>query len=342
MISSDTLILKLKLQSKLLAKSLNLPTNFGYDLLATAIYRHLDFEDLCDSVAEFDYAKSFGALSEFQKLKYLLICEVEDKEFIEDLHKEIGNMALRLEERTVINISKLDLISNIYKLFGLENESKYIIDAEQIKPDWQPCFQSLKDPQATLCSKVLINDRQILLLATKFQFDECSSDTLKKSLSQNFEQLDKSNIETNDIKSYNDWVQGSVDCLLNIDSECVDERPSFYTINHQNYLVFGFVLTPHKQISGGNCLDNISIPIHNTHEKQNFILNLEDGRLALELIYLNEIEDGEKTYLPKIQWIQDTVLSHPNAYRFPVVFNNAYYLMPIRPFSQIDWLENSL
>ena len=116
MITPATLTLKLKLQAKLLAKSLNLPEKFGNDLLATAIYQHLDFEDLCDSIAEFDYAKSFGALSEFQKLKFLLICEVEDKEFIEDLHKEIGNMALRLEERTVINISKLDLISNIYKL----------------------------------------------------------------------------------------------------------------------------------------------------------------------------------------------------------------------------------
>ena len=342
MITPATLTLKLKLQAKLLAKSLNLPEKFGNDLLATAIYQHLDFEDLCDSIAEFDYAKSFGALSEFQKLKFLLICEVEDKEFIEDLHKEIGNMALRLEERTVINISKLDLISNIYKLFGLENESKYIIDAEDIVLDWQPCFQSLADPQATLCSKVLINDRQVLLLATKIRFDECSSDTLKKSLSQNFEQLDKLNIETNDIKSYNDWVKGSVDCLLNIDSECVDERPSFYTINHQNYLVFGFVLTPHKQISGGNCLDNISIPIHNTHEKQNFILNLEDGRLALELIYLNEIEDGEKPCLPKIQWIQDTLLSHLEACSFPTIFNNGYYFMLIRPFAHIDWLKNAL
>jgi len=342
MITPYTLTLKLKLQAKLLAKSLNLPEKFGNDLLSTAIYQHLDFEDLCDSVAEFDYAKSFGDLSEFQKLKYLLICEVEDKEFIEDLHKEIENMALRLEERTVINISKLHLLSNLYKLFGLKNESKYMIDAESIELDWQPCFQSLKDPQTTLCSKVLINDRQFLLLATKFQFDECTSDTLKKSLSQISEQIDKSNIETNDIKSYLEWVQDSVDCLLNIDSECVDERPNFYSINNQNYLVFGFIIAPHKQTSGRNFLDNINIPVQNTHEKQNFILNLEDGRLALEFFYLNKIEEGEKPYLPQIQWIQDTLLSHIEACSYPTIFNNGYYFMLIRPFAHIDRLENAL
>jgi len=41
MITSDTLTLKLTLQSKLLAKSLNLPESFGYDLLATSVYQHI-------------------------------------------------------------------------------------------------------------------------------------------------------------------------------------------------------------------------------------------------------------------------------------------------------------
>jgi hypothetical protein len=89
MITSDTLILKLKLQSKLLAKSLNLPEKFGNDLLATAIYQHFDFNELCESVSEFEYVLSFECLSEYQKLKYLFICEIEDKKLIEDLHIEI-------------------------------------------------------------------------------------------------------------------------------------------------------------------------------------------------------------------------------------------------------------
>lgn len=38
-------------------------------------------------------------------------------------------MALRLEELIIINITKNQLISILYELFALENESKYIVDA---------------------------------------------------------------------------------------------------------------------------------------------------------------------------------------------------------------------
>lgn len=342
MITSDLLILKLKLQSKLLAKSLNLPEKFGFDLLATSIYQHFDFNELCDSIAEFNYAENFGTFSEFEKLKYLLICEVEDEELINDLHIEIENMALRLEERTVINISKLDLISNLYKLFGLENESRYIIDAEHIKLDWKPCFDSLKDPQSILCCDLIINDMQVLLIATKFQFNECSLDNLEQSIIQNSVQIKRSNIETQDIRDYTEWLKDSLDCLSNIESPNSDERPDFYTINNQNYLVYGFILSPHKQTSNNNQSSNINIHVKNTDEKQVFILKLEGGQFTLEYIFLHKTEDGEKPYTPKNQYIQDTVLSHPNACRFPVIFNNAYYLMPIRPFAHIDWLENAL
>ena len=94
MINSDLLILKLKLQSKLLAKSLNLPEKFGLDLLAISIYQHSDFEELCESITQLDYTLNFESLSEFQKLKYLLICEVEDKELIDDLHAECSGQLI--------------------------------------------------------------------------------------------------------------------------------------------------------------------------------------------------------------------------------------------------------
>jgi len=342
MITSDTLILKLKLQAKLLSKSLNLPSKFGNDLLASAIYQHIDFEDLCDSISELDYALNIESLLEYQKLKFLLICEVEDDELIDELHKEIENMAIRLEERTVINISKLDLILNLYKLFALENEARYIINANHIKLNWLACFDSLKDPQAVLCNVVIINDLQVLLIASKFGFDECSTDNLKQSLIQNSVQISRSNIESKDIKDYSEWVRDSVDCLSNIESPNADERPDFYKINNQNYLVYGFILVPHKQTSNSKQSCNIKIHVKNTCEKQIFILNLEGGKLALEFIYLHKTESGEKPYLPESQWVHDTLLSHPKACSFPSVFNSAYYLMPIRPFAHIDWLENSL
>ena len=342
MITSDTLTLKLTLQSKLLAKSLNLPESFGYDLLATSVYQHIDFEDLCDSIAEFNYASSFGALSEYQKLKYVLICEVEDKELIEDLHLEIEQMAIRLESKAVINISNIDLISNLYKLFGLENESKYIVDAEHIELDWQLCFDSLQDHQAVLSTDLLINEIPFRFLATKVSFDEFSVDNVKHYLTQSDDSSAKTNEERIKIDEHIKWVADSCDCLSNFESDTPDRNPSYFKINNQNYLVYGFPLSPHLSITDIGHAPNINIRIKDTEEKQVFILNLGNERLALECIFLNKVEDGERCYSPKNQWINDTLLSRKDACQFRIVFNNSYYIMLLRPYTHVDWLENSL
>lgn len=346
MITSDTLILKLKLQSKLLAKSLNLPRKFGEDLLATAIYQHFDFNQLCDSIAGLGYALNFQSLVEFQKLKYLLICEVEDKELIEDLHIEIEKMTIRLESRTVINISKLDLISNVYKLFGLENESRFIIDAEDIKLKWQPHFESLQDHQAVLRTDLLINEIPFLLIATKVSFDEYSVNNLMYSLNTNLAQAGDSSAKTNEerikIDGHIKWLADSCYCLSNIESETPDQHPVFYKINNQNFFIYGFPLSPHLSTTDNDNCPNINIQIKNIEEKQVFILNIENERLVLECIFLNKVEDGEKCYSPENQWINDTLLNHQNSCKFRIVFNNSYYLMIFRPFSHVDWLENAL
>jgi hypothetical protein len=346
MISSSTLITKLKLQSELLAKSLNLPKSFGYDLLATSIYQHFDFNELCDSISELDYTLNFTSLAAYQKLKYLLICEVEDKELIDDLHKEIENMALRLEERTVINISNIHTISNIYKLFGLDNESKYIVDVEHFKLNWQPCFDSLHDQQAVLNSDFLINEIPFRLIATKVQFDEYSVDNFKHSLNKNLAQIDdpslKNRQEKLQINKHFDWLVDSYNCLTNVESDNPDQHPIPYTINNKNYLVYGFPLSPHLSNFSNNICTDINIRIKDTVEKQVFILNFEVRKLTLECHFLNKIEKNDCDFSQKNQWIKDTLLARDDVCAFPVIFNNAYYLLILRPFLHIDWLENAL
>jgi hypothetical protein len=346
MISSATLIKKLKLQSELLAKSFNLPKRFGYDLLATSIYQHLDFDQLCDSITESDFALSFPSLTEYQKLKYLLICEVEDQELIDDLHNEIENMALRLEELVIINISKIHTISNIYKLFGLENESKYIIDAEHIELDWQTCFDSVQDQQVVLGSDLLINEIPFRLIATKVQFDEYTVDNFKHSLNTSLAQIDdpslKSRQEKLQINEYLDWLVDSCNCFTNFESNNPDQHPVFFKINNLNYFVYGFPLAPHMTISNNDNCTNINIQIKDTSEKQTFILNINQERLVLDCMFLGKTCEGDSFFTPKNQWVKDTVLTHHDACGFPIVFNNTYYLLIIRPFSHIDFLENTL
>lgn len=346
MVTSNTLILKLKLQSKLLAKSLNLPNSFGDDLLATAIYQHFDFNELCESVSEFEYALSFESLSEYQKLKYLLICEIEDQKLIDDLHIEIEKMAIRLESKTVINISKLDLISNLYKLFGLENESRYIIDVEDIKLNWQSCFDSLQDQQAVLSCDFLINEIPFRLIATKVQFDEYSVDNIKHSLNSNLAQTDissaKNQKEKHQINEHSSWLVDSINCLLDIELDIPDQHPIFFKTNNQDYFVYGFPLSPHLSISAHDKCKNIHIQIKDTKEKQVFILNIGCEKLVLECIFISKAEEGEYSFSPEEQWISDTLLSRNDACRFPIGFNNAYHLMLLRPFAHVDWLENAI
>jgi hypothetical protein len=87
---------------------------------------------------------------------------------------------------------------------------------------------------------------------------------------------------------------------------------------------------------------NINIRIKDTEEKQIFILNLGNERLVLECIFLNKIEDGERCYSPRNQWINDSLLSRKDACKFRIFFNDSYYLMILRPFAHVDWLEKAL
>ena len=184
------------------------------------------------------------------------------------------------------------------------------------------------------------------MIATKFLFDEFSFDNIKHSLNTNLVQTDvssaKNQKEKHQINEHSSWLVDSINCLLDIESDIPDQLPSYFKINNQNYLSYGFPLSPHLSISENDNSQNIKIQIKNTDEKQVFILNLGNERLALECIFLNKIEDGEKCYSPENQWINDTFLDHENACKFRIVFNNSYYLMIFRPFSHVDWLENAL
>lgn len=344
MLSLPQLLYKLKLQSKSLAKSLNLPENLGYDLLATSIYQHLDFEDLCDSITELDYSLNISSLSEHQKLKYLLICEVED--LIIDLHKEIENMAIRLESKTVINISKLQLISNLYKLFGLDNESKYTVNAENVNLDWQPYFDSLQNKQSVVFSDLIINEISFRLIATKIEFDEVSLNYLNESFKKNIVQISGPSFQNHkeklQIDKHRKWLVDTSQCLINLETDNLDEMSYYYEIKNENYLVYGFPLSPRLSIYDKDKCCNLNIQIKDTKEKQIFILNIESQKLVIECIFIKKVNDGDNSFSSKEQWIKDTLLSREDSCGFPVIFNYACYFLLIRPFSEVDYLENAL
>ena len=346
MFSKSQLLYKLKLQSIFLAKSLNLPKSFGEERLARSIYNISNFDELCKELLLSNDEDIHTLLLEHQNLKYLLINEIDDVSLVENLHQEIEKMATRLESVTIINFTKIHLISILYKVFGLDNESKYIVSEENIKLYWQPCFNSLENKEFVIFSDFRINEIPFRLLATKTQLDELSLNHLNESFKKNIVQTDSTSFqhyeEKLQIDTHRKWLVNTCQCLSNLETDNDDELPYDYEINNEKYLVYGFPLSPHLSISDKDKCRNINIQLKNTEEKQIFILNIESDKLVVECIFLNKLEDDDYTFSTKNQWIKETLLSRNDACRFPLVFNNTYYLMFIRPYSDVDLLENAL
>jgi hypothetical protein len=261
MLSKSQLLYKLELQSVLLEKSLNLPPNFGEEKLARAIYNFSNFDELYKQLIFCSEEDIHSSILEHPNLKYLMINEIEDAYLIQGLHKEIEEMVTRLESLVIINMTKIQLISNLYELFGLGDESKYVISAEGLELNWQSPFSSLQDKEVVLCSDLKINNLPVRLVATKVELNEVSLDQRLGSLNKNLVQDKGTSFENHEEKLQIDlhrkWFFNSSDCLLNLESSNVDKHPEFFKINNQNYFVYGFPLSPHLSMDSNGKLANM-------------------------------------------------------------------------------------
>tara|TARA_R110002012_G_scaffold321789_1_gene551420 strand:- start:2377 stop:3399 length:1023 start_codon:yes stop_codon:yes gene_type:complete len=340
MISSAQLIYKLNLQATFLEKHLNLPVGFGKDPLAKAIYQCFNFDDISARFSDEGEEINLSYLLENNKLKYLLICEIDDKELIKELHKEIEKMALRLEEQVIINITRTQLISHLYNLFGLDYESKYIIQAEELELSWQPYFKTLSNNRSVLFYDLQVNSIPFRLIATKFNLDEISVDTFIEQIKAEIKQSD--HVAYENIESHIDWFSCSTALLTKADSDNTDELPVPFRIKDDEYVVFGFPLCPSILFNNTNPLPGINFIIKNTTEKQKFIINIEQQKLTLECLVIDDICD-ERIRLPKLcHQIKNNLLSHKDACLFPINFESGLCFFWIRPFAHMDFIENAL
>lgn len=340
MITPIQLVYKLHLQSTFLEKYLNLPKGFGIVPLATAIYKCFNYDDLCSTVSDLGEKTPSSFISEYSSLKFLLICEVYDGELIEDLHQEIENMALRLEEQVIINITRTQLISILYKLFGLEYESKYIVEADDINLDWQPCFQTLEDNNVVLFADFNINKTPFRLIATKLDLGEVSiedyAEVVKKTMKQS------THIAYEDFEEHISWHINCSSFFLPFGCNNTDESPHYYKINNEQYIVYGFPLSPIISTDSDHELEDITVLVKNTSEKQVFTLNFEHQKLTLECLLLDKKCDGDVNHSEFSQQVKNGLFDHKESCRFPLVFNKNFYYLWIRPYSNVDFLNNAL
>jgi len=347
MISDLTLSNKLRLQSKFLANSLNLPQALGKNLLARAIYctpnydslREILFQEVCD-------AKIFGTI-QHHWLKYILICECEDELLIDDLHKSIEYMAKRLEAMVVINVSKIRLISILYELFGLGDESKYIIAApSEFSLDWKPYFKTLNNNEAVLYCDFKINQIVYRLIATTFypkNFRENNFDkSLVKNLKQDNEGSEVAVSEVSIIEDHRSWFLHNINFFTNFDSFCDDEIPYVFNIKGKGYAVYGFPLSPSLTEEVDSNLPMLKVSIKNIPEKQVFIFNFEQQRLVFECIHVESPAMSMISYCEFSNGVKETLLNHKDARKFPIILYQSYFSASIRPFCDMDYLENSI
>jgi len=340
MISTAQLVYKLNLQATFLEKHLNLPVGFGKDPLAKAIYQCFNFEDLSARFSDEGETINLSYLLENKKLKYLLICEIDDKELIKELHKEIEKMALRIEEQVIINITRTQLISHLYNLFGLDYESKYIIDTSELNFNWQPYFKTLSNNNSVLFSDLQVNSVPFRLVATKIKLNEISVESFIEQIKAEIKQSD--HVAHENIETHIDWFASCTALLTKADSDNSDELPDPFKIKDEEYVVFGFPLCPTMSLKNIEPLPEINFLIKRTSEKQKFILNIAHQKLTLECLIIDDIRDGNIRLPQFCHQIKNNLLTHGDACLFPINLGSAICFFWVRPFAHVDFLENAL
>lgn len=340
MISTAQLIYKLNLQTKFLEKHLNLPPSFGKEFLAKSIYQSFNFDNLIATILDEGDKINLNYLLEDDKLKYLLICEVDDHHLIQELHQEIEEMALRLEERLIINITRTQLISLLYKLFGLDEESKYIIQADELELNWKPYFQTLSNNNSVLFFDMQLNSVPFRLIATKFKLTELSVDTFVEQIKSEVKQSSHAVYEN--VESHVKWFSRSTALLTKADSDNTDSLPIPFQIDGEEYVIFGFPICPTIAGDMNTPSCGINFCIKNTSEKQIFILNFAEQKLILECQIIDDFED-DRIRLPKFcHQLKNNLLSHENACLFPIKLELGLCFFWVRPFAHVDFIENAL
>jgi hypothetical protein len=345
MISLAQLNKKLELQSKFLSYSLNVSESISERVLAQSIYGSDTLNSLQNELLN-EFESGFQQnLINHQRLKYLLICETEDSQLIKEFHNGIETMAKNVESMVDINFNRLKLYSILYELFGLDDESKYIISLpKDISLDWQPCYETLADQDAVLGADLKINNVIYRILATKLSISEYSLDNFNASINANLEQITGTSEaifnEGTLLKEHKDWLSKSASFFTHFDSYNDDESPTFYKINGERYVVYGFILSPHLQIDAE--IPSIDLLIKNISDKQTFIINLEQQRLAFEALKMDALVTEEINYCYHSLGVKRNLLTHSDACKFPLKVKENNFITSIRPYSHVDFLENAL
>ena len=341
LISYVHLDLKLERQATLLSTSLNLPIQIAKDALARAIYCEADYKSLESSLYEnFNSLKSKHAMFHHW-LKFLLIGEgVNDKRLIVDLRKSIDHMANRLTNIVVVNISRLQLISKIFILFGLEEDAKYI-NTFNVSLKWLPIFNVLNREDDALQSTIILGDVSFRLIAIRYfevKYDQFAvNKNFKRSLLYSPQNEEELLSEANRVELLKLWFLSTHSVLNSQPMFKEENRPHVVNIKNKNYLVYGFPLNNKLCEHLDDSFPKLDIKVRNVSDKQMIILKFGKQKLTLEAKKLDDSYVID--HINYCEWtlsIKESLLTHIDARRTPVPINNSLFSLSLRPYRDSD------
>ncbi|WP_404389856.1 hypothetical protein [Pseudoalteromonas phenolica] len=347
MISYIHLDLKLEKQATLLSTSLNIPIKIAKDALARAIYCETDYQTLESSLYENINLLKSKQVMLVDWLKYLLIGEgVDDKRLISELQKCVDFMANRLANIVVINISKLQLISKIFLLFGLDNEAKYIINTE-LELTWKPIFNILNKDYEALYSTIKLGDVSFCLIAVRY-FEEkydlfAANENFKKALLYSTPNEDGLLEEAKKVEFLKIWFLNTHSVLNNEPMFQKENHPHAFNIKNKKYLVYGFPLSSKLCEDLGDSVPLVDIRVRNLSEEQTFILKFGNQRLTLlakrldDSHVIDHVNYCEFTYA-----LKESLLTHKDARKSPYPMYESLFSFVLRPYRDADFIKNTV
>ncbi|AXQ98993.1 hypothetical protein [Pseudoalteromonas piscicida] len=329
MISVSQLQEKLSTQAKLFEALFELPTALAEEAIVKGVYNCNTFSGalkiLEQTFSNFDLQYEI----DHDQLKYLLINEYEDEVLVKSLHIEIENMASRIESLNTVKVSTLTLISNLYKLFSLHGESKFIMNTEgNFRLEWRPYFDALEDPLFVQYADFKLNNCYFRFIATKYPFEKLSIDNVNHYMHlvkhQQENDYEGCISEGNSLDKHHDWLLMTLELFTKNTAASDRLEHATFMIEGSRYLVFG--IRTHDKLVSEWRKPELNVHLKQVKEVQKFIVRIGQQALVLQA-RLSEINDD---YVSKTNF---HVLSHWDSNCDLLEFNGSKFCTYFRPLN---------
>lgn len=337
MISLYQLKNKLNKQAKDFALALNISDLYAQGLWTAGVYNCNNFSQVhehLDSMFDFN---SLESILHHDSFKYLMINEYDDNEIIDSLHKEIASMAARIEGLMLKEVDTLLLVSIIYKVLGLHDDSRFIVNTgAEFRLEWHPYYRSSNDPNQVQYADLTILGYCYRLVATKYPYNNLSLSNIKKYMyllhSEHQDLFETNAEEHNNFLKHAGWFVKTFEQTYA--EHCNDScfTPTVFKIKGIRYIVYGFRLNS-ALITKQNKSD-LDLRIKNIDGDQKFVVRIDQQEIMFYARRFTKRILNTVEYDKYIAEPQKGVLSHVDADERPVVVEGnkfVTFFFPILP-----------